>query len=179
MAEKIIETIVAFIVVCLIYAFLRVIFSWIFSISYIMLIWILIVLVICIYGIHKIFKFYKIKNKSVKWPKTIGYVESSYIEEIVDNTYEAKVLYKYVVNGKEYMGNTITPGYGGSGKNKAENLANEFAERKQVIIYYNPINPEEALLIPGTSPLFLLSILIPLSLIVAIIYVYIFHPELI
>lgn len=177
--EKIIQTIVAIIIFFLIYTFLRVIFSWIFSFSCVVLIWLLIVLVICIYGIHKIFKSYKILRYSVKWPKTIGYIKSSYIEETVDDTYEAKVLYKYVVNGKEYMGNIITPGYAGSGKNKAENLANEFSEGKQVIIYYNSTNPKEALLIPGTSPIFLLIILIPLSLIVVTIYVIIFQPEMI
>ena len=150
MAGKIIEIIVGLIITFLIFQFGRMLFSWVFSFSSIRLMWYLIVLGLCIYSIPRIFKIYHTKRGSVKWSKTIGYVESSYIEGSINNMYEAKILYKYVVNGKEYMGNIITPGYGGSvGANKARNLAYEFAEGKQVIIYYNPIKPEEALLIPG------------------------------
>lgn len=179
MSEKIIDTIKIIIILFLIYTFLRVLFSLVFSFLFIRLMWYLIVIFICIYSIPRIFKIYQTKRGSVKWSKTIGNVESSYIEETINNMYEAKILYKYVVNGKEYMGNIITPDYGGSvGANKARNLAYEFAEGKQVIIYYNPIKPEEALLIPGASPLFLLIILIPIMLIGALIYTLIFHPEM-
>lgn len=181
MAGKIIETIVGMIIIFIIYTFLRMLFSLVFSFSSTRYIWYLIVIVICIYSIPYIFKMYKIKRGSVKWSKTIGNVESSNIENTntTNNIYEAKILYKYVVNGKEYMGNIITPDYCGSGGvNKARNIAYDYAEGKQVTIYYNPIKPEEALLIPGASPLFLLTILIPISLIFAFIYIMIICPEM-
>ena len=179
MAGKIKEIIVGLIITFLIFQFGRMLFSWVFSFSFIRLMWYLIVLGLCIYSIPHFFKIYHKKRSSVKWSKTIGNVESSNIENITNNIYEAKILYKYVVNGKEYMGNIITPDYGASeGVNKARNLAYEFAEGKQVIIYYNPINPEEALLIPGASPLFLLIFLVPIMLIGAFIFTLIFHPEM-
>ena len=70
MAGKIKEIILGMIIFFLIYTFLRVLFSWVFSFSFIRLMWYLIVLGICIYSIPHFFKIYHKKRGSVKWSKT-------------------------------------------------------------------------------------------------------------
>jgi hypothetical protein len=83
-----------------------------------------------------------------KWPSTMGSVVMSRIDRrsSSDGTTDYPVVhYSYQVNGQPYQGSKIAPGMevGGTGAGK---VVARYPSGAQVMVFYNPQNPSEAVL---------------------------------
>jgi hypothetical protein len=87
------------------------------------------------------------------WPSTLGTVTFSTIEmrrgSKGGSTAYPVVRYSYQVNGQPYQSTKVMPGpdVGGTGAHK---VVQRYPAGAQVMVYYNPANPSEALLERGT-----------------------------
>ena len=114
---------------------------------------------LCIKGIKKCLSASRSKN----WTQVQCLVLSSIIEESKnsdgDPMFEAKVSYQYHHNGSRYIGNKIYFGYGSSSeKNDSLEIINLLPEGKTISVYFNPENPNEAVLIPGIQRFTLINV---------------------
>ena len=88
-------------------------------------------------------------SQAASWPSTLGTVTSSRIEMRSSSeggsTPYPVVNYSYQVMGQSYPGNKVMPGpdIGGSGARK---VVERYPAGAQVMVYYNPEKPSEALL---------------------------------
>jgi hypothetical protein len=83
-----------------------------------------------------------------KWPSTMGNVVMSRIDRrsSSDGTTDYPVVhYSYQVSGQPYQGSKIAPGMevGGTGAGK---VVARYPSGAQVMVFYNPQNPSEAVL---------------------------------
>lgn len=93
--------------------------------------------------------------ESKNWPNVEGTIISS---EFISSRnsenkpmYGAEILYEYYINDVKYIGNGVTSGGQSSSSNpgSAQRLANKYNEGEKANVYYNPEDPELALLEPG------------------------------
>lgn len=82
------------------------------------------------------------------WSSTMGTVLASYLERRHSNdgsTNYPVVQYSYQVGGQSYQGAKIAPGMevGGTGAGK---VVNRYPEGAQVMVFYDPNNPSDAVL---------------------------------
>ena len=105
-----------------------------------------------------------------QWPSTMGTVISSYLERrhSGDNgsTNYPVVQYSYQVSGQAYQGAKIAPGpeVGGSGAGK---VVARYPAGAQVMVFYNPQDPADAVLerkAPAQWLMWLILIIFDLSL---------------
>lgn len=95
----------------------------------------------------------------------VGEIESSRMDTSLRSRaghrlYGVRVRYSYNIDGKVYTGTAIAPGYRYSTEEVPQRaLLNRYPKGKQVAVYYNPTNPEEAYLEYGL-PRFLIAILV-------------------
>lgn len=112
--------------------------------------------------------------KSKQWPLTKGVIENSGIQEITDydgTSYEAKVIYSYVVNGKYFESDNIAFwGILSLSKVAAKRYQSSLTKNDEVKVYYNPINPDESTLYVGLNRNHIHSIIY--VVIVTIVFVY-------
>lgn len=102
--------------------------------------------------------------ESLAWPRTTGIINDSYVErqsrrssETHGSTYKyvARIRYSYSISGSK----SFTSGQIGYGKNeytsrnkvKTENYLRQFPVGKSVKVFYNPVNPEQAVLKQGIT----------------------------
>ena len=85
-----------------------------------------------------------------QWPSTIGTVNASYLERRHSSSESGStnypvVQYAYQVGGQPYQGMKIAPGpeVGGTGAGK---VVERYPAGAQVMVFYNPQNPSEAVL---------------------------------
>lgn len=85
-----------------------------------------------------------------EWPSTMGTVNASYLERRRSSsrsgsTHYPVVQYSYQVGGQPYQGRKIAPGpeVGGTGAGK---VVARYPAGAQVMVFYNPENPSEAVL---------------------------------
>ena len=84
-----------------------------------------------------------------QWPSTMGAVNSSYLERRSSSeggsTNYPVVQYSYQVGGQTYQGTKLAPGpeVGGTGAGK---VVARYPEGAQVMVFYNPENPSDAVL---------------------------------
>jgi len=92
---------------------------------------------------------------SLDWPSTEGTVISSQVqtntstdeEDRVSYSFSPRVEYAYIVNGQEYRGRRLHYGVTESRrKADAEHQAIRYPPGMKVKIFYNPANPQEAVL---------------------------------
>lgn len=104
--------------------------------------------------------------QAASWPSTLGMVTSSRIEMRSSSeggsTPYPMVNYSYQVSGQPYQGNKVMPGpdVGGSGARK---VVERYPAGAQVMVYYNPEKPSEALLersSPGFIKLFWIILIV-------------------
>lgn len=105
-------------------------------------------------SIFLIFKQAQVKN----WQKTRGIVVASHIKHwktrvyiIVEHKYyQPKITYRYKVDGIIYESHTLRFGseITQRTREKAQKILNQFLLTKQPIIYFNPKNPQQSVLIP-------------------------------
>jgi hypothetical protein len=101
----------------------------------------------------------RMSREATQWPTVNGQVvESKVIEEParnamgnVNNTYLIVAKYQYSVGGKQYEGERVAFGSPAFNYLTASNIKDQFAEGKEVPVYYNPSNPEECVLAPKTT----------------------------
>lgn len=100
--------------------------------------------------IFSILYFYKVTIK--KWNKTEGKVLESEIIYFRSQTdadtegWKHKVVYKYIVNHQEYIGNRISKNIGYLSPSKELSSGIEFSKGQIIDVYYNPEIPEKAVL---------------------------------
>lgn len=64
--------------------------------------------------------------------------------------YVAEVLYEYSVHGERYSSDLVSFGEFGSHNTKnAQRIVDEYPAGKSVVVYYDPDNPDVAVLRPG------------------------------
>jgi hypothetical protein len=105
-------------------------------------------------------------TQAANWPSTLGMVTSSRIEMRSSSeggsTPYPVVNYSYPVMGQTYQGSKVMPGpdVGGIGARK---VVERYPAGAQVMVYYNPDKPSEALLersTPGFVKLFWIILII-------------------
>ena len=109
-------------------------------------------------GIFMLVKYFQDKKKSEEsqaWSATSGQITESYVREshsqdsdgITTTSYYAEVRYLYQVMGVEYSGDKVSFGgkVGGS-RGKANETTVQYPVGKNVTVYYDPNNHEDAVL---------------------------------
>ncbi len=100
-----------------------------------------------------------VKSQASKsWPTTQGSVVSSEVTAHRSRskkghhrtTYGANVRYEYTVNGVQYSSDKISFGeYRTHSRGPAQATVDRYPPGAEVVVYYNPDQPEEAVLEPG------------------------------
>jgi hypothetical protein len=100
------------------------------------------------------------------WSAVQGTIMESWIEESTTSDeegtetrrYAPKVRYRYTVMGVEYLGDRIAFGPGRSGNRaSAEKVLARYPKGSATLVYYDPNNPDEAVLERSLSRAFLMS----------------------
>lgn len=91
---------------------------------------------------------------SQSWPAAQGSIESATLREHSNadpegssfTYYEPIIQYRYMVMGQQYSGQKV--GYGASkvGRSQAQKIIDRYTPGASVQVYYNPQNPQEAVL---------------------------------
>lgn len=98
-----------------------------------------------------------VRNASVSrnWPAVSGTITASQVTISTDKngtTYSADVQYKYVVNDRWYTAGTVNFGeYGSSNRGRADKIVARYPPGSPVTVYYNPDDPNTAVLEPGVT----------------------------
>jgi hypothetical protein len=126
-------------------------------------------------------------NRAMNWPTVEGRVTESLVSThrsrrsdsgARTNLYGALVRYSYMVKGVEYSGERVTfADTHNSDRSKAEAILARYAIGAAVRVYYNPEDPQNALLEPGISNQSFLPLLIPLAFLVVGIVVFLSPAE--
>ena len=100
-------------------------------------------------------------EESTSWPSVRGTITNAWVEtqEHEDDdgsktiTHFPRWEYKFAVSGMTYTSQNIS--FGGTGGSNRESEAREglmqYPLNSEVQVFYNPSNPEEAALVPGTQ----------------------------
>jgi hypothetical protein len=113
---------------------------------------------------------------SMTWPSVTGRVSESAVEESTVGTkrsFTARVRYDYVVGGRGYTNRAI--GFsdaGGSSRDSAEGVVARYPSGATVPVYYDPADPQNAVLERGASPRVYAMALIPLAMILVAVVVW-------
>jgi len=97
-------------------------------------------------GAYALFCVYK-GYESQKWPTTDGRIIYSRVAgstRIIGR--KASVKYEYVVDGKRYISSLISYTWKSVDYQAFMQILRDYPEGEEVIVYYNPHNPEEAVL---------------------------------
>lgn len=104
---------------------------------------------------------YKKSQEAKSWPTTEGKVISSEVDSRFSRSkggtrsrhktnYSAKVLFEYDVDGKTYTSDKVSLAeYSSSVRSEAQQVVDKYPVNESVIVYYDPTNPEIAILEPG------------------------------
>ena len=118
-------------------------------------------------GLGVVYYGYRLIRKaraSTEWPAAQGTVESSAVDvkrererdSDGDVHYETKyiprIVYRYQVEGTDYYGEQISFGNTSSrSPNWAYRIRDQYSPGMEVSVYYDPANPQEAVLQPGAK----------------------------
>ncbi|MGE5358830.1 MAG: DUF3592 domain-containing protein [Bacteroidales bacterium] len=96
------------------------------------------------------------RSRSRGWVKTGGTVVSSTVSEFAGKsgrTYRPMVMYAYSVGAARFMSNRITFGQVASSRRaSAERFVSRYPAGRRVDVYYDPQDPERAVLEPAGNP---------------------------
>ncbi len=114
----------------------------------------------------------RLVRKSKRWPSTLGeIIESKMVRESSDDGshYAPKVVYRYFHRGRSYEGDTVQIGVGGNtgARRKARETVNRYPVGSQVLVYFDPENPDRSCLErrgDGGWVLYVLAIVYPVLL---------------
>ncbi len=92
---------------------------------------------------------------SENWPSTGGQITYSDVRVDHDEdgtTYHADIDFAYVVDDHRYTADTVSFGqYGSSNRSHAEEILARYPVGQAVTVYYDPAEPETAVLEPGVT----------------------------
>jgi hypothetical protein len=98
-------------------------------------------------------------QQSRLWPSTEG--EISHAATLYETsrspsgglsaTYKADIAYRYQVNGKDYSSSTISLLDVSSTAGQAQSIVDRYPDKSKVQVFYNPDDPSDSVLEPGTS----------------------------
>jgi hypothetical protein len=93
---------------------------------------------------------------SANWPSVQGQVTSSDVERSTDGeggtSYQPQIDYSYTVNDQRYSGDRVNFGQNSySSRRGAEEVAARYPVGQSVAVYYDPVEPDSAVLEPGVS----------------------------
>ena len=97
-------------------------------------------------------------RQSESWPSTDGEIAHSAILYQTDTTatnngvatYKADVAYRYKVNGANYSSSKVAFLDLAASSGRAQNIVQRYPDKSKVEVYYNPADPSEAILEPGS-----------------------------
>ena len=93
--------------------------------------------------------------ESAQWPSVEGTILHSSLDVHHGDdstTYSAEVMYTYEVEGTVYSSNRLKFGYARTGNpSDAQKIVNSYPIDSQVIVYFDPAQPEESVLVPGRT----------------------------
>ena len=93
---------------------------------------------------------------SASWPSVQGQVTSSVVDRSTDSeggtSYSPEVDYEYTVNDQRFSADRIKFGENSySSRRQAEDVVARYPVGQTVAVYYDPVEPETAVLEPGVS----------------------------
>ena len=106
-------------------------------------------------------------QQSLSWPSTEGVISHSamllQMQQTSNSTnaatYKADVAYRYKVQGRDYSSGRITLVDFSSSAGRAQGIVNRYPDGAPVTVYYNPVDPSDAVLERGgTSGIVILYI---------------------
>lgn len=113
-------------------------------------------LVFGLYSIYHGVVVSRIADESLSWPETEGVITDSYIHQYeksddgnTETWYETVIIYTYRINEKKYSGNSITllsRGPHTTHKEEVEIFISDYPKGLPVKVYYDPVNPQRAIL---------------------------------
>jgi hypothetical protein len=94
--------------------------------------------------------------RSKEWPTVVGVVERSEVVTRRDKDgtmYSADVAYKYEVDQREYRSSNVSfgGGFSSSSSGWANKLVNRYPVGKEIDVHYDPEEPGNSVLEPGTN----------------------------
>jgi len=106
-------------------------------------------------------------QQSLSWPQADGVIAHSAVLQQMQTssstnaaTYKADVTYRYKVQGRDYSSERITLADFSSSTGRAQDIVDRFPDGAPVTVYYNPVDPSDAVLErDGTSGIRLLYII--------------------
>jgi hypothetical protein len=118
----------------------------------------------CFQGIETI----KIANETSSWKTGSGTITYAGVKESPSTgkyktVYRKPVIkYSYIANKRNYQGETI---YWGDDKSPdrvsyTNDVISKYTKNKQVVVYYNPLNPQKSVLETGTSEVTFVSLVL-------------------
>ncbi len=126
-------------------------------------------LIILVIGLGLIaYNGYNIYRSSISgsWPSVKGTVQSSSVKRInrakKSDRYQVNIVYKYEVEGKSYNGSRVRFGEQPDTSMEADSIVAKYPVKSEVTVYYQPGNPEEAVLETSISINFITLLLAPL-----------------
>lgn len=91
--------------------------------------------------------------RSADWPSTVGEVIHSKPQSFSTSyftTHDARITYRYWVDGRKYVSSRVTPETLGFGsRREAVEVVERFPAGGPVKVYYDPKKPGRAVLLPG------------------------------
>ena len=96
-------------------------------------------------------------QQSLSWPSTEGVISHSAVLLQTQQTsgsnnavtYKADVAYRYKVRGRDYSSARITLADFSSSGGRAQGIVNRYPDGAPVTVYYNPVDPSDAVLERG------------------------------
>jgi hypothetical protein len=96
-------------------------------------------------------------QQSLSWPSTEGVISHSAVLRQMQQTsgstntatYKADVAYRYKVRGRDYSSGVITLADISSSAGRAQGIVSRYPDGAPVTVYYNPVDPSDALLERG------------------------------
>jgi hypothetical protein len=98
-------------------------------------------------------------RRSLSWPSAEGVISHSAVLLRTQQTssptnaamYKADVAYRYEVKGRDYSSSQITLMDYSSTAGRAEDIAARYPDGAGVSVYYNPADPSDSVLEPGST----------------------------
>jgi hypothetical protein len=108
-------------------------------------------IILGVFLLSKGFQDYREGVTSTRWPKAEGVITYSAAEDGHDSTSFVRIEYSYKVNEVLYKGDRIYAESFDTGMSRkaAEEIAMKFPVGHRGPVSYNPLNPDNSLLIPG------------------------------
>jgi len=98
-------------------------------------------------------------QQSLSWPTTDGAISHSAVLQQMGQTssstnaanYKADVTYRYKVQGRDYSSERITLADFSSSGGRAQGIVDRYPDGAPVTVYYNPVDPSDAVLERGST----------------------------